>query len=274
MRARNLKPGFFKNEELSNLPFEARLLFQGLWCLADREGRFEWRPKRIRAEIFPYDNVDIEDLLCKLRSCNVITCYDIDGTEYGLVVNFKQHQNPHNHEAASKIPAPKCEEKKPSINQCHDIDDTLRGEARECRADSLFSDSLIPDSLTPSTLIPDSSGQVRVPGYLGPLFEKFWEAYPKQRKRGLAERSFCAIFPRPDDELVARMIEAIESAKKSEDWTKENGRYIPAPHNWLDAKSWLDDLNEPLCAKSASQVWLEQHAQSNPSEQDEVFYAQ
>ena len=42
-RARNIKPGFFKNELLVGLPYEYRLLFIGLWTIADRDGRFEDR---------------------------------------------------------------------------------------------------------------------------------------------------------------------------------------------------------------------------------------
>ena len=52
-RARNIKPAFFKNETLVELPVETRLLFIGLWTLADREGRLEDRPKRIKMEIYP-----------------------------------------------------------------------------------------------------------------------------------------------------------------------------------------------------------------------------
>ena len=48
-RARNIKPGFFANENLAECDPLARLLFAGLWCLADREGRLEDRPKRIAA---------------------------------------------------------------------------------------------------------------------------------------------------------------------------------------------------------------------------------
>ena len=51
MRARNLKPGFFQNEYLADLPPLARILFCGLWCSADRNGRLEYRPKKIKAEI-------------------------------------------------------------------------------------------------------------------------------------------------------------------------------------------------------------------------------
>ena len=59
-RSRNIKPGFFKNELLAELPFEYRILLQGLWCQADRDGLLEARPKRLKAEIFPYDDVDVD----------------------------------------------------------------------------------------------------------------------------------------------------------------------------------------------------------------------
>jgi len=55
MRARNIKPGFFLNEEIGDLNTECRLLFIGLWCLADRDGYLKYRPKRIRVEVFPYN---------------------------------------------------------------------------------------------------------------------------------------------------------------------------------------------------------------------------
>ena len=94
MRARNLKPGFFKNEELGELLFEERLLFAGLWCLADREGFFENRPKRIAAEIFPFDDKingsRIDKMLCNLMSRHVITLNE----NYGYIPSFLKHNCP------------------------------------------------------------------------------------------------------------------------------------------------------------------------------------
>lgn len=105
-RARNLKPGFFKNDKLADLPFQYRILFQGLWCIADREGRLEARPKRIKAEVFPYDEVDVEAGLVALESAGFIECYSVEKAHYIQVLAFKKHQNPHCKEAASTIPAP------------------------------------------------------------------------------------------------------------------------------------------------------------------------
>jgi len=104
MRARNIKPGFFENEKLSELDPIARILFAGLWCYADREGRFEWRLKRIKALILPYDDVDITSTIHALTLSGFVIKYKKDDISYGYLPNFKKHQNPHCHEAQSKIP--------------------------------------------------------------------------------------------------------------------------------------------------------------------------
>ena len=103
-RARNIKPGFFRNADLVELPMEARLLFIGLWTLADREGRLEDRPKQIKMEIFPADSVDCDVLLVRLASTGMVVRYEVDGKRYLQVVNFTKHQNPHRDEKASTVP--------------------------------------------------------------------------------------------------------------------------------------------------------------------------
>jgi hypothetical protein len=106
MRSRNIKPGFFKNDTLAELDFAGRLLFIGLWGLADREGRLEDRPKKIKAEIFPYDDVNVDSFLGELAKRSFIIRYEAGGERYIQIVNFDKHQNPHPREAASTIPAP------------------------------------------------------------------------------------------------------------------------------------------------------------------------
>lgn len=110
MRARNIKPGFFKSEGIAACSFQARILFVGLWCMADREGRLEDRPARIKAEIFPYDNVNVEKLLEEIADKK-----DCDGSpsfivrygrtkKYIQILNFLTHQHPHINEKESEIP--------------------------------------------------------------------------------------------------------------------------------------------------------------------------
>ena len=103
-RARNVKPGFFKNEDLAECSPLARLLFVGLWCIADRAGRLEDHPKRIRAEILPYDDGSVDDMLNELHQAGFILRYQAAGRRYIQVLNFGKHQNPHHREPESAIP--------------------------------------------------------------------------------------------------------------------------------------------------------------------------
>lgn len=104
-RARSIKPGFFKNADLLDLPFEVRLLFAGLWTLADREGRLEDKPKQIKIEIFPSDNIDCNAALEQLSCAGLISRYEHSGKRWIQVITFTKHQNPHKNEAPSTIPA-------------------------------------------------------------------------------------------------------------------------------------------------------------------------
>lgn len=105
-RIRNIKPGYFLNEDIAALSLYARVAFPGVWCQADREGRLEDRPKRLKVEILPYDNVDMDAILQELANAGFIQRYQVDGSRYIQVLKFKKHQAPHLKEAASTIPAP------------------------------------------------------------------------------------------------------------------------------------------------------------------------
>lgn len=103
-RSRNIKPGFFTNEDLVELDFATRLLFAGLWTQADREGRLEDRPKKLKMAIFPADNVDVDAMLSGLHSAKLIVRYSVNGVQYIRIPSWSKHQNPHHTEKASEIP--------------------------------------------------------------------------------------------------------------------------------------------------------------------------
>lgn len=105
-RARLLKPGFFTNEVLAELPFEGRLLFAGLWTLADREGRLEERAGRIKAAVFPFDGVDVQSLLVALETKGFIERYRSGAMPLIQIAKFTDHQTPHRREPASTLQPP------------------------------------------------------------------------------------------------------------------------------------------------------------------------
>ena len=121
-RIRTIKPQFFLNEKLAELPAMVRLLFIGLWTQADREGRLLDRPKRLKAEIFPYDNFNIEKGLHQLFEAGFILRYKVNVNvsdrvlapeqpinELALIqiINFLKHQKIDKvNEKESFLPAP------------------------------------------------------------------------------------------------------------------------------------------------------------------------
>jgi hypothetical protein len=109
-RARNIKPSLFKNEVLGVADPLLTLLFESLWCLADKAGRLEDRPLRIKAETFPYrDGVNVEEMLNDLHRYGFIRRYIAGELRLIQVVNFEKHQHPHRTEKDSELPEYKAD---------------------------------------------------------------------------------------------------------------------------------------------------------------------
>ena len=124
-RTRDIKPAFFNNEELSELKPLSRLLFIGLWCLADREGRLEDRPKRIKKEILGYDTCNCDSLLQSLHDSGFIDRYCVNDCKYIQIVNFAKHQKPHPNETKSVIPAKESANGDNNVSPWYDASTTM-----------------------------------------------------------------------------------------------------------------------------------------------------
>ena len=221
MRSRNIKPSFFKNENLADIEPHARLLFIGLWCIADREGRFEDRPKRIRAEIFPYECVDVEELMRKLEEAGFLVRYEFEGERYAEILNFTRHQYPHIKEAESTIPAPTSTQTQPEQEQC------------EHGAISPESPILNPESLILNT--PKS------PSRVADGFQEFYSAYPKKKGKQDALKAWKKIKQSEVPEIMA----ALKRQTRAPDWIRDGGQYIPYPASWLNGRRWEDEEDPP-----------------------------
>jgi hypothetical protein len=103
-RARNIKPGFAKNEDLAECSMQARLCFAMLPMLADREGRLEDRPKKIKGELFAFDSIEVEPLLGELAKHGFIERYAVEGRGLIQIIAFHKHQHPHHKEPESVLP--------------------------------------------------------------------------------------------------------------------------------------------------------------------------
>lgn len=175
-RARNIKPSLFKNEVLGVADPLYTLLFEGLWVLADREGRLEDRPLRIKAEVFPYrDGINMEQMLGWLQAQGFIRRYVANGVRCIVILNFAKHQNPHKNESESELPSP---------DSATEEIGTTSENIGSARADSL---NLIPDSLNPQPITPAPVADATTPrrersrsGDWNEEFAEFWNIYPRR----------------------------------------------------------------------------------------------
>jgi hypothetical protein len=71
-------------------------------------------------------------------------------------------------------------------------------------------------------------------------FERFWSAYPKKRNKETARKAFKKL----KGVSIETLLEAIEKQKRSQDWLKDGGQFIPYPATWLNAGGWENEETE------------------------------
>lgn len=221
MRTRKIRPGFFKSENVADLPIAARLYFIGLWCAADRDGRLEYRPKRLKAEIFPYDNVDIEKLT------DVITCngfavkYEVNAKQYLFINNFVKYQDPHPHEAKSQIP--------PYVITSNVMSVTSRVIIPRA-VDSVVSVTSVDSVTSPAVTSNDIPAGA---------FDVIWSHYPRPDGKKEAERHFKASVKTKKDWLDINA--ALRAYLNHLNKTHTESKFIKMGSTWFNNwKDWVD----------------------------------
>lgn len=71
-------------------------------------------------------------------------------------------------------------------------------------------------------------------------FESFWEAYPRKVGKEKARQAYDAV-----SVPIDRLLDAVEEQRRSRQWTKDNGQFIPNPATWLSQSRWEDRLENP-----------------------------
>lgn len=109
-RIRTIKQAFFldwdlyRAEAAAGLPL--RLAFASLWPIADRAGRFCWKPEELKPQCLPFDAVDFGAVLAALHAAGFVRHYQVDGACFGYLPSWPKHQVPNQREAESAIPGP------------------------------------------------------------------------------------------------------------------------------------------------------------------------
>ena len=94
---------------------------------------------------------------------------------------------------------------------------------------------------------------------VGGLFDSFWSAYPRKVAKAEARKAFTKITV-----PLETILSAITEARKSPDWTKDGGRFIPYPASWLNGKRWEDESSVPLQPEARSSIVYTEDAFKTP----------
>lgn len=235
MRARILRPSLFQNELLGAADPLATLLYEGLWCLADYDGRLEDRPAKIKGLVFPHRDCDVNALLDMLASMRddeghaFITRYATETGKRLIQVSknadtFREHAKPHKDESCGEYPPP------PEISG---------GFAKLTAPSPPYSPSSSPPN-SPSAKERVAKKKVSTEG-----FDEFWEQYPRKEAKAKAIEAWNRL--QPDQTIRAAILGALSRQKISGQWLRDGGRFIPLPATYLNGNRWED---EPLSLAS------------------------
>lgn len=71
-------------------------------------------------------------------------------------------------------------------------------------------------------------------------FESFWKLYPNKKAKQDARKAWGKL--KVDNELYTLIMKSLVRQTKSQDWLKENGKYVPYPATWLNGHRWEDEV--------------------------------
>lgn len=229
-RIRTVKPDLFRHETLfeaeqrTKLPL--RLAYIGLFTACDRDGRFKWKPKTLKLDVLPYDEIDFSRVLDALATHEFIVKYEFDGEEFGCIPSWENHQVINNRETASTIPS--LEES--TVCTRHSRDDHAsitplvqvqgEGKGREGKRKGRERES----------------ATVSRPEFVD---EEIWKDFLKHRKAKNAQ-------------VTDRVIDEITKQAQIAGWTLEDALKETVVRNWQTFKAdWIKDAGKAMSKQQA-----------------------
>jgi len=212
--------------QFSRLSKEGRLLYIGMITLGDDDGRLKGSAALIRSQIFPYDDdvkvADVARWLKEIEAQKLVVKYDVDGEEYFFHPKWEEYQQiREDRRRESHIPAPSFDF--PPVSTIGQPSGNQTGSKTPLK---ISKDKKSKDNT--NTLTSDNA------------FVAFWEKYPNKVGKKAAWKAWQKVDITP--ELIAKIMTALDAAKKSPQWSKDDGRYIPHPATWINGERWDDQI--------------------------------
>lgn len=130
-RMRSLRPDYFLREDMADVSLAAHFLLAGLQVLADRDGRLLDRPRTIKAQVFPFREVDIEAAMGELVRARAVSRYEVDGRRIIALLTWEDDQSPHPKETSAELPPPPVQPQRPIAAVDHASGNVVDASGRE-----------------------------------------------------------------------------------------------------------------------------------------------
>lgn len=222
MPNRIIKESICFSDSIDALSWFEEVLFYRILVNCDDYGRFDGRLAVLKSRLFglkkKLSQTAIEKGLVKLETIGLIRRYSVEDKPYLAVTGWDNHQRVRN--KRSKFPGP-------AANCCQ-----LTSIDVNCQSNPIQSES---QSKSLSLYESQSKSEPAKAA-----FELFWEKYPRRVGKTRAFEEFLKV-----NVSLETLLQAIEQQKLSEQWQREDGRYIPNPERWLKNRCWEDEL--PIC---------------------------
>lgn len=118
----------------------------------------------------------------------------------------------------------------------------------------------------PNSTVPNHTNKENI---IKEKFDAFWKCYPRKVAKSVALKSFSKI--NIDDNLFSQIMSKLEEYKKSYDWTKDNGQFIPHPATWLNQKRWEDEIISRNNGHGINKAGSKQNTGTNYSDDENKY---
>lgn len=218
MPNRILKESICTSDSINELDWFGEVLYYRLIVNCDDFGRFDGRVAVVKNRLFPLKesvtNKNVENAINKLARVGLVVPYEAGGKPFLLLPTWNEHQS---------IRAKRSKYPEPEI-----ICNQMQSDASRCPRNPIQSKSESESNTNPADAEEND------------LFERFWKAYPKKVGKGAALKAFEKAKVNAD--LIVVIENAIEQQKKTDQWKKDGGQYIPNPATWLNQQRWEDEV--------------------------------
>lgn len=239
MPNRIIRESICTSDSVDQMTWFEECFWQRLIVNCDDYGRFDARLTVIKSRLFPLKDrmslKDIEGALDKLEKLGCIIFYEYNKKPYLFIPTWETYQTVR--AKRSKYPAPD-----EYLQSSEIICKQMQADVSGCSRNPIQSESYsLSESISES--LSESKTDIADKPLKDDNFDVFWKSYPRKTAKEEARKAYAALMKKKDAPTIDRLVESVEAHKRSDDWKKDNGQYIPHPATYLRQGRYDDEVS-------------------------------